>query len=551
MPADMQVLVRHIRRMAGRSRFSKDSDRLLLESFALDGNQDAFATLVARHASLVAGVCRRVLSNAQDIEDVFQATFLVLSRKAGAVRWHDSIANWLHGVAHRLALRSRADATRRQALHHAACEQTSVAEPHQQTRELQLILDAELESLPTPQRLPLILCYLEGRTRDEAAKQCGWSLRTLERRLEQGRSLLRDRLFRRGLDLSVVLLAAALSEQSGTAQAQLISVTLRFLQASTTAGELSRGAAVRLAETALPVAGVSYLKFAVGLVLALAVTGFGAGVWFYGAEGDSSSAATADTRQETPAIERNERPNRDADQDAVARPLPQGALRLGADQFRGLGFGQVQYSADGRRLITAGMGGIQVFDAQMGNKLLQVGANQQFWWSSTAISGDGKLAALADSTGAKHGAIFNVSTGQQLCELQTPANLTTHLACFSRDGALLAALVSQVRVDLYSTATGQLVRSIRWQEKFMPPASYTIYWGEVGFLADGKSVAVSIHHTGIIRLFDVASGKETRQIVVSPNGMAGMALSPDGVTLAALPCVARKRSRHRLSGDAG
>ncbi len=185
------------------------------------------------------------------------------------------------------------------------------------------------------------------------------------------------------------------------------------------------------------------------------------------------------------------------------------------------------------------MGGIQVFDAQKGNKLLQVAADLQFSNLSTAISADGKLAAMADSTGAKHGVIFDVSTGQQLCKLQTPANQPTHLACFSRDDALLAVLVNQVHVDLYSTSTGKLVRSIRWEEKFMPPANYSIYWGEVGFLADGKSLAVSIHHTGMIRVFDVASGKETRQIVVSPNGMAGMTISPDGLTLVALPCVAR------------
>ena len=520
MPADMQVLVRHIRRMASRGRFAKDCDRLLLESYVRDGNQDAFATLVGRHSSLVAGVCRRVLGNAQDIEDVFQATFLVLARKAGTVKWHDSVANWLHAVAHRLALRARADAVRRQTLQQAACAHAVAAEPPQQNREIQIILDAELDSLPEPERLPLVLCYLEGRTRDEAARQCGWSLRTLERRLEHGRNLLRDRLVRRGLDLSVVLLAAALSEQSGTACTQLTSATLKFLQATPLAEGLGGSSVLRLAETALPIVGASYLKIVAGLMLAIAMTGLGACAWLYGTANDSSSTAQAGS-DDPPLVQENKTPIRNAEPAVFADKLPQGAMRLGTEQFRGSGFGQVQYSADGKRLITAGSGGIQVLDATSGNNLLHVGVGLQFPQWSSAISADGKLAALADPTGTHRGVVYDVSTGRQLCELQTPANRTTRLACFSRDGALLAALVSQVHVDLYSTATGKLVRSVQWEEKYMPPTNYPIFWGEVGFLADNRSMAVSIHHTGMIRVFEVASGKETR--AGSPWSPAGMA----------------------------
>ncbi len=544
MSADMQVLVRHIRRMASRGRFAKDSDRLLLESYVRDGNQDAFATIVGRHAGLVAGVCRRVLSNTQDIEDVFQATFLVLARKAGAVRWHDSVANWLHSVAHRLALRARADAARRQTLEDAVCAQATAAGPPEQTREIQIILDAELDSLPEVQRLPLILCYLEGRTRDEAARQCGWSLRTLERRLEKGRSLLRDRLVRRGLDLSVVLLAAALSEQSGTACTHLTSTILKLLSAQKTVSGLTGSSVLRLAETALPLAGVGYLKLAAGLMLALAVTGIGAYACLQGTANEISSS-TKSGGQDPLQAEENKAPIQNALLSVTPKPLPQGAIRLGNERFRGTGFGLVQYSSDGQRLITAGRGGVQVFDSASGNKLLHLTSGLNFngerfsEWSS-AISGDGKFAALADATGAHRGVVYDVATGRQICQLQTPANRTTHLACFSRDGSLLAALVSQVCVDLYDTATGKLVRTIEWEEKYLPPANYSIYWGEVGFLADNQSMAVSIHHTGMIRVFDVASGKETRQMNVSPHGMAGMALSPNGTKIVALPCVARQ-----------
>ncbi len=545
MSADMQVLVRHIRRMASRGRFAKDSDRLLLESYVRDGNQDAFATIVGRHASLVAGVCRRVLANTQDIEDVFQATFLVLARKAGngaPARFGCQLAPQRRPSLS--VARPSGWSTPTIVARHSLRAGGGRSDRPQQLRDIQFILDAELDSLPEVQRLPLILCYLEGRTRDEAARQCGWSLRTLERRLEKGRNLLRDRLIRRGLDLSVVLLAAALSEQSGTAHTHLTSTILKLLSVEKTVGCLTGSTVLRLAETALPVAGMGSLKLVAGLMLALAVTGFGAYACLQGTANETSSSIQSDGQNLLQA-EENKTTIQRAELSVTAKPLPLGAMRLGNERFRGTGFGLVQYSPDGKRLITAGRSGIQVFDSASGNKLFHLTSGLNFngerfsEWSS-AISGDGKLAALADATGADRGFVYDVSTGRQLCQLQTPANRKTRLACFSRDGALLAVLVSQVCVDLYDTAKGNLVRTVEWEERFMPPPNDSSYRSEVGFLADDKSMVVSIHHTGLIRVFDVASGKETRQMPVSPNGIAGMALSPDGTKIVALPCVARQ-----------
>ena len=167
-----------------------------------------------------------MLGDSHDVEDVFQTTFLTLARKAGTIGWRASVANWLFGVAQRQSLRARANRRRRQALNEAARENLIVQEADAQKRDLQQILDAELGGLGERFRLPLSLCYLQGRTRDEAARQCGWSLRTLERRLEQGRGLLRNRFLRRGVDLSVVLMAAALAEKQANASGQLIAKTL-------------------------------------------------------------------------------------------------------------------------------------------------------------------------------------------------------------------------------------------------------------------------------------------------------------------------------------
>src|SRR5262245_35475752 len=95
--------IRQLRRILGAPAGGDLNDRQLLELFAASADQDAFATLVQRHGALVWGVCRRVLENDADAEDAFQATFWVLARKAGAIQWHESVANWLYGVAFRTA----------------------------------------------------------------------------------------------------------------------------------------------------------------------------------------------------------------------------------------------------------------------------------------------------------------------------------------------------------------------------------------------------------------------------------------------------------------
>ena len=531
MLADMQVLVRQIRRMAGPNRYTNLTDRVLLSCFAREGNQEAFAALVNRHALLVAGVCRRVLSNNHDVEDVFQNTFLTLARKAGTVGWQDSVANWLHGVAHRLALRSRADTLRRQVMHEAARETMAARGIDEQTRELQLVLDTELGGLGERHRLPLVLCYLEGRTRDEAARQCGWSLRTLERRLEQGRSLLRKRCLRHGLDLSVVLMAAAMADQQASARTLLVAKALGAVRSAASAGTHGGAVALKAARTAT-LAAPGYLKLAGGLALLLTVAAFGTYAW----SGHVSAESTLATEPNIPAVPRDEPKDKPVKilqpiSEPQAFGMPQ--ARLGNAEFRASGVSKVQYSADGSHLITVGSEGLQVFDAATGRLLLRATLAKPAVSPSVSISGDGKMAVLADPNETNGGGVYDTSTGRIICRLQIPAKRAKRLASFSRDNRLLAVLVSEMSVDLYDTATGKLVRTIEWKENF-PPGDGQDHLGEVGFLPDGKSMIVSVHVSGVIRVFDVTTGQETRQIPVSPKGMAGMVVSPDGQKLVAL-----------------
>jgi RNA polymerase sigma factor (sigma-70 family) len=536
MPADLQILVRHIRRLAGRELLGADCDRGLLERYTRDRDEAAFAILVGRHAPLVAGVCRRVLSNTQDVEDAFQATFLLLARKASSCRWQDSVANWLHGVAYRIALRARADACRRLKKEQgAAAVQTSTRS--ERVREIQELLDEELERLPSAERTALTLCYLEGRTRDEAARQCSWSLRTIERRLERGRNLLRSRLARRGFEFSGVMLAAALGEQSSGAAERLTALAMQCVHdhAGVSTGLATGAQFLRLAEVGLPVAGASYLKMGAGILLVCVFTGAAA---IY--RGQSHGPATPEADHEplglAPAAEQVKDDRSRLDE--FGDPLPPGAVaRLGTERFRVSGASKIAYSLDGKKLVVCEPNSFVAFDSVSGRVLKRVVVTDSYRGHLAAISSDARLVAFADPEGASPGSVYDADTGRKLCELQTPAGRTCRLSGFSRDGKLLAAWVSLVCLDLYEIATGKLVRTLEWEENYMPPSNYTKFWGEIGFLADGRSLIASIHHTGMIRAFDLNSGMETRHILVSPHGLARSLLSPDGSRLIALPCV--------------
>src|SRR5262245_48884090 len=161
-------------RLAGLAARHDETDRHLLQRFAAARDEAAFELLVRRHGALVRGVCRRVLGNADDADDAFQATFLVLATKAASVDWRAGVGPWLYQVAYRLARKARARAARRRLQEGQAPLPRPAAAPDDLTwRELRPLLDEELARLPQRYRAPLVLCYLEGKTRDEAAELLG------------------------------------------------------------------------------------------------------------------------------------------------------------------------------------------------------------------------------------------------------------------------------------------------------------------------------------------------------------------------------------------
>jgi RNA polymerase sigma factor (sigma-70 family) len=163
--------------------------------------ETAFAAVVERHGPMVLGVCRRLLVDRHLAEDAFQATFLVLARRARSVRNHDSLGGWLHRVARRIALRLRSTNKRRQARERTAANRETLAvefADRVDQDELRSVIDQEIDRLAKSQRLPVVLCCLEGMSHEEAAQRLRWPLGTVKSRLARGRKRLQERLLRKG-----------------------------------------------------------------------------------------------------------------------------------------------------------------------------------------------------------------------------------------------------------------------------------------------------------------------------------------------------------------
>jgi RNA polymerase sigma factor (sigma-70 family) len=232
---------------AAAARAERASDAQLLTRFRTGRDGAAFAALVRRHGGLVWCACRRVLGVGPDAEDAFQATFLVLLRKAGTIRDRQSLPAWLYAVAHRVAVQALREAERRRR-RELRSDVRPPAEPVDLSwREAVAVLHEELDRLPEAFRRPLLLCVVEGKTRDEAAALLGWTAGAVKGRLERGREALRRRLERRGIALSVGLLAASAAPGASAA-----------VPAGLTA------AAARLAVSAAPVVGAGVARLARG-----------------------------------------------------------------------------------------------------------------------------------------------------------------------------------------------------------------------------------------------------------------------------------------------
>jgi RNA polymerase sigma factor (sigma-70 family) len=261
------------------------SDAQLLEQFALHRHEAAFEALLYRHGPLVFGVCRRMLFDMHDAEDAFQATFLVLARKAGSISRRSLVSNWLYGVAFRVAARARKNALRRRMLERHDFDLTAVAGTGSAVDlDLGPLLHEEVQRLPDKYRSPFVLCYLEGKTNQEAADQLRWPVGTVKTRLSKAREMLRTRLARRGVALTTGLLAS--NTLTAGAPAGLLDRTfqagLQFAAGKTITGGAASSQALTLSTGVLRTMLLAKLKTVATGLLAVAIVAGAGGLAYYG-----------------------------------------------------------------------------------------------------------------------------------------------------------------------------------------------------------------------------------------------------------------------------
>jgi RNA polymerase sigma factor (sigma-70 family) len=309
----LSTVVRHLHRLAAVPPAGEGSDAQLLERFVARRDQAAFAALLRRHGPMVLGVCRRVLRNVHDAEDAFQATFLILARKADAIGKPAALPGWLHEVARRTAVRARASETNRRQRERQVPDmpQTDfIADVA--WRDLQPVLDEEVGRLPETYRVPFVLCYLEGHTYEQAAGRLRCLPGTISRRLARARELLRIRLTRRGLALPAGVLAAALSRHAAAAAvasplaASTIKAALLGAAGQAAAAGVISARAAALVDGGLRAMALAKTKWITLLLLAAGLLGAGAGLLGHLAVADGTAATRP--ADNAPAVERKAGP---------------------------------------------------------------------------------------------------------------------------------------------------------------------------------------------------------------------------------------------------
>jgi RNA polymerase sigma factor (sigma-70 family) len=284
----MNKVIQHLRRAVLLQDGAGLSDGQLLGCFIEHRDEAAFAAIVRRHGPMVWGVCRRALASHHDAEDAFQATFLVLVRRAAAIVPREMVGNWLYGVARQTALKARAQAGRRQGRERHVTHLPEPEPPQQDPwRDLKPLLDRELSRLPDKYRVTIVLCDLEGKTRKEAARQLGVPDGTLAARLARARVMLAKRLRRHGLPISGGALAAALAQSTASASVPnaLVSSTIKaalvFAAGQAAATTLISANVAALTQGLLKTMLLSKLKIATAVLVVVAGAGIGAGGLIY------------------------------------------------------------------------------------------------------------------------------------------------------------------------------------------------------------------------------------------------------------------------------
>ncbi len=504
--AGLTNVIRHLRRAAGDALGDPD----LLDRYARGGDQEAFATLVRRYGPLVLGVAHRHLGDHHRAEDVFQATFLALARSAAKLGGRPVLANWLYTVALRQSRKARGRAARRQAAERAASLPTpSAVDPLAEitAREALQLVDDELARLPDRLRLPVLLCCVQGLSRDEAAQRLGWSAGAVKGRLERGRRRLAARLAAHGLAPAAMF---STSLTSVSIRADLLARTAA--QAAAPWATTVPAAVAALAATAAPRALVA-LAVLTGGVLAVALGG-----WVVAARGPvpAHPAHKIPVAAGAPAIAVKPDPE---------DPLPPGATRrFGSPRYRHTtSIESLAVSPDGKVAVASSgtrlQGTTRAYNLTAGPVLFNFDSVP--YVDAVAFSPDGKTVATWPIETEKPSIhLHDAATGMETARIPAPAG--GHLLLFAPDGTHLVAGTS-----LIGLPNGDVVR------RFLATGSVFA----MALSPDGKQIVMGgyVYEKGggwFARRWEVDTGRELEPLPLGNGGLRSLAYSPDGASIA-------------------
>jgi len=518
------LVLQNLRRSARLHEGAERTDSQLLEAFLRSRDPLELEVLVRRHAPMVWGVCRRTLASHHEAEDAFQATFLVLLRKAASIRTPELLPSWLYRVAYNTACKARQRAAKR----YAREKQVKVLpepppEPPKDTfgLDFRALLDEELGRLPEKYRIAIVLCDLEDRTRREAARQLRLPEGTVASRLATGRALLAKRLLRRGLGVSATCLAGAGLQQaaSGVVPAALLANTVKAVSLPA-AGEAAVAGLVStevspLADSVLRAMALAKQKTAsVVLVLATLVLA-GVMVTCY------ALAARRAQPQPTPGeVRRFPASGTPGEVRHFRAPAAPGEVRRFKVQEWAW---SVSFSPNGRQILI-GVGGsaapVRVCDVGSGREVLRTTPHPSCW--STAYSPDGKFIAVG--SGVQPIQILDAKTGHPVgCDLQANRGRVRNVT-FSPDGRLIASSHQDARLRVWDIARGEVLHTFPADNNAVHSAAFT---------PDGNYLLV-IDPDATLRLYEAGSGQEVRKLEGHAERVTDVAVSADGAR--ALSC---------------
>jgi RNA polymerase sigma factor (sigma-70 family) len=561
-------VIRHLRRTVLLRGEAGLTDGELLESFLSRRDGAAMEVLVRRHAPMVWGVCHRVLGNHHNAQDAFQATFLVLVRRAASIASRELLANWLYGVAHLTALKARATTAKRKGRERQVTVMPEPAVADQDVwDDLRPLLDQELSRLPENSRAVIVLCDLEGKTRQDVARQLGLPEGTVASRLARARAMLAKRLTQRGVTLSGGSLAAVLLQKAASASAP-ISVLSSTIKAATLLASGSAAAAgqvsvtvASLAEGVVKTMLVSKLKVATAVLLAAGIATLAA-----------SRSGLPALATEPPPPSRTGRPatQEGGKRQTALEPVIMREVIMREDAL----VPQLAWSPDGKVVATVGVNSrdielrdeegkrprtlgfpfttVKIWDARIGKVKKSLGT-EKAQINDIAFSPDRKTAAMVVlKFPEKMYSVYVQRAGKppapsakqevRLVDAETwalkrtvPTEAGVQSLAFSPDGKTLAfggnshQVVGGSYVKLWDVQNERIKGGTKFAERMV----MAVRDGGVSHLtysADGKLLAAGDRH-GAVRLFDGQTGELKQVLEAHSDDVRGIAFVPDGQTL--------------------